>query len=151
MLATSSSSRGGVWSRHNPMSALFHVLAFPPQPARRVGCSSGSAHVRRTKRWCCGMGKHRSQDVPGDFDIYLLAQTWAPQFCCTKSDRCTTVSCALLCQLTLMLTVTLTLTPTRSAGPTRPGTSRCTASGQRTRCHATRVVTVRHRLRPTVP
>ena len=100
----------------------------------------------------CGMGKHRtSSDKVGDFDIYLLAQTWAPQFCCTKSDRCTTVSCALLCQLTLTLTVALTLTPTRSAGPTRPGTSRCTASGQRTRCHATRVVTGRHRLRPTVP
>ena len=41
------------------------------------------------------MGKHRtSSDVPGDFDIYVLAQTWAPQFCCTKSDRCTTVSWA---------------------------------------------------------
>jgi ribonuclease I len=42
-----------------------------------------------------GMGKHRtSSDTPGDFDIYVLAQTWAPQFCCTKSDRCTTVSWA---------------------------------------------------------
>ncbi len=42
-----------------------------------------------------GMGKHRtSSDKPGDFDIYVLAQTWAPQFCCTKSDRCTTVSWA---------------------------------------------------------
>lgn len=29
--------------------------------------------------------------TPGDFDVYLLAQTWAPQFCCTKSERCTTV------------------------------------------------------------
>jgi ribonuclease T2 len=41
------------------------------------------------------MGKNRhSSDVPGDFDVYLLAQTWAPQFCCTKSDRCTTVGWA---------------------------------------------------------
>ena len=123
----------------------------------RRSIAFGAAHAQVCAlggRTLCGMGKHRktfSEDTPGDFDIYLLAQTWAPQFCCTKSDRCTTVSCALLCQLTLMLTVTLTLTPTRSAGPTRPGTSRCTASGQRTRCHATRVVTVRHRLRPTVP
>ena len=38
------------------------------------------------------MGKQRtSSDTPGDFDLYVLAQTWAPQFCCTKSDRCTTV------------------------------------------------------------
>ena len=28
---------------------------------------------------------------PGDFDVYLLAQTWSPHFCCTNSDRCTTV------------------------------------------------------------
>ena len=41
------------------------------------------------------MGKQRtSSDTPGDFDLYVLAQTWAPQFCCTKSDRCTTVRCA---------------------------------------------------------
>jgi hypothetical protein len=29
--------------------------------------------------------------VPGDFDVYLLAQTWAPQFCCSNKERCTTV------------------------------------------------------------
>lgn len=28
---------------------------------------------------------------PGDFDVYLLAQSWSPHFCCTNSDRCTTV------------------------------------------------------------
>jgi ribonuclease T2 len=30
-------------------------------------------------------------DTPGDFDVYLLAQSWSPHFCCTNSDRCTTV------------------------------------------------------------
>ena len=28
---------------------------------------------------------------PGDFDVYLLAQTWAPHFCCHHADRCHTV------------------------------------------------------------
>lgn len=32
--------------------------------------------------------------TPGDFDMYLLAQTWAPRFCCTAQERCTTVSWA---------------------------------------------------------
>eukprot|EP00962_Isochrysis_galbana_P028127 scaffold8866_cov96-Isochrysis_galbana.AAC.2 len=31
---------------------------------------------------------------PGDFDLYVLAQSWAPLFCCQKADRCTTVSWA---------------------------------------------------------
>lgn len=29
--------------------------------------------------------------APGDFDVYLLAQSWAPHFCCTNAERCTTV------------------------------------------------------------
>ena len=32
-----------------------------------------------------------AHDKAGDFDIYLLAQSWAPHFCCVRSDRCTTV------------------------------------------------------------
>ena len=62
------------------------------------------------------MGKQRtSSDTPGDFDLYVLAQTWAPQFCCTKSDRCTTVRCAYrLTTLSLTLTLTsLSLTLTK--------------------------------------
>lgn len=35
-----------------------------------------------------GKGPHFAQ---GDFDIYLLAQTWAPHFCCHNTDRCHTV------------------------------------------------------------
>jgi len=35
-----------------------------------------------------------SKPEPGDFDIYILAQSWAPLFCCQKADRCTTVSWA---------------------------------------------------------
>ncbi|KAG8458066.1 hypothetical protein KFE25_012726 [Diacronema lutheri] len=38
--------------------------------------------------------RQRSGDVPGDFDVYLLAQTWAPRFCCASPDRCTTVGWA---------------------------------------------------------
>ena len=34
------------------------------------------------------MTKHTYQ--PGDFDIYLLAQTWTPTFCCQHADRCYT-------------------------------------------------------------
>ena len=37
------------------------------------------------------MGKGGSGHLPGDFDVYLLAQTWAPHFCCVCSDRCHTV------------------------------------------------------------
>ncbi len=29
-----------------------------------------------------------SKDIPGDFDIYLFAQVWAPRFCCTKQKQC---------------------------------------------------------------
>ena len=29
--------------------------------------------------------------APGDFDVYLLALTWSPHFCCHAADRCTTV------------------------------------------------------------
>jgi ribonuclease T2 len=32
-----------------------------------------------------------SADDSGDFDLYLLAQTWAPQWCCVRADRCSTV------------------------------------------------------------
>ena len=32
-----------------------------------------------------------SKTAPGDFDVYLLAQTWAPSFCCERTDRCSTV------------------------------------------------------------
>lgn len=27
------------------------------------------------------------REEPGDYDIYLLAQTWSPMFCCKKADR----------------------------------------------------------------
>ena len=78
---------------------VVHCLACSPFGARRVGCSVAPGYRCRTTcaahHVLCGMGKHRtSSDTPGDFNIYLLAQTWAPQFCCTKSDRCTTVSWA---------------------------------------------------------
>ena len=32
-----------------------------------------------------------SHHAVGDFDFYLLAQTWAPHFCCQNTDRCSTV------------------------------------------------------------
>ena len=32
-----------------------------------------------------------SGHAPGDFDIYLLAQSWSPHFCCKNADRCNTV------------------------------------------------------------
>ena len=89
------------------------MLDGPALPVRVVHCLACLFAFRRAPCWVlgrtrlrcrttcaahhvlCGMGKHRtSSDTPGDFDIYLLAQTWAPQFCCTKSDRCTTVSWA---------------------------------------------------------
>jgi ribonuclease I len=35
--------------------------------------------------------KEKSAHAPGDFDLYLLAQTWAPHFCCQNADRCHTV------------------------------------------------------------
>jgi ribonuclease I len=28
---------------------------------------------------------------PGDFDLYVLAQSWSPHYCCQRADRCTTV------------------------------------------------------------
>ena len=32
------------------------------------------------------------KEKPGDYDIYLLAQTWSPHFCCKNTaDRCSTV------------------------------------------------------------
>ena len=31
------------------------------------------------------------ETAPGDFDIYLLAQSWAPKFCCTNAKKCTAV------------------------------------------------------------
>jgi len=39
------------------------------------------------------MAPHASAN-PGEFDLYLLAQTWAPQLCCVKSERYTTVAWA---------------------------------------------------------
>ena len=35
--------------------------------------------------------RERELFAPGDFDVYLLAQTWAPHFCCNNTDRCHTV------------------------------------------------------------
>ena len=29
-----------------------------------------------------------SSGVPGDFDMYLLAMSWAPRFCCTNNKQC---------------------------------------------------------------
>jgi len=37
------------------------------------------------------MGRSDARFVAGDFDVYLLAQTWAPHFCCQNTDRCNTV------------------------------------------------------------
>lgn len=34
------------------------------------------------------------RDAAGDFDVYLLAQSWAPRFCCGHPDKCTTVAWA---------------------------------------------------------
>lgn len=39
-------------------------------------------------------GDRENKDEAGDFDVYLLAQTWAPTFCCTAPSKCTTVSWA---------------------------------------------------------
>ena len=37
------------------------------------------------------MGKHTSSAfAPGDFDVWMLAQSWAPHFCCHHADRCLT-------------------------------------------------------------
>ena len=37
------------------------------------------------------MGKGGTTTQPGDFDLWLLAQSWSPQFCCTNAERCSTV------------------------------------------------------------
>ena len=39
------------------------------------------------------MGRPRSASkyAAGDYDVYLLAQSWAPNFCCKNVDRCHTV------------------------------------------------------------
>ena len=37
-----------------------------------------------------GRGSGTHFDV-GDYDVWLLAQTWAPHFCCHHADRCHTV------------------------------------------------------------
>jgi ribonuclease T2 len=34
---------------------------------------------------------HEPASEPGAFDIYILAQSWSPHFCCMSADRCTTV------------------------------------------------------------
>jgi ribonuclease T2 len=39
------------------------------------------------------MGR-KGQAQAGDFDVYLLAQSWAPRFCCGHPDKCSTVSWA---------------------------------------------------------
>ena len=79
-----------------PCWLLAPLVAASRRRSARAKCAHSGAGQRVPQHHVlCGMGKHRtSSDTPGDFDIYLLAQTWAPQFCCTKSDRCTTVSCA---------------------------------------------------------
>ena len=33
-------------------------------------------------------GDKTSSGTPGDFDIYLLAMSWAPRFCCTNNKQC---------------------------------------------------------------
>jgi len=33
-------------------------------------------------------GDKTSSGVPGDFDMYLLAMSWAPRFCCTNNKQC---------------------------------------------------------------
>lgn len=33
-------------------------------------------------------------DLAGDFDVYLLAQSWAPRFCCGHPEKCSTVDWA---------------------------------------------------------
>lgn len=33
----------------------------------------------------------QSSFAAGDFDVYLLAQSWSPHFCCHNTDRCSTV------------------------------------------------------------
>ena len=38
-----------------------------------------------------GKGHQSSGHAPGDFDVWLLAQTWSPHFCCAHTDRCHTV------------------------------------------------------------
>ena len=50
-------------------------------------CTSRRRDLRRSSRL---MGRDAPPE-PGDFDVYLLAQSWSPHFCCTNSDRCTTV------------------------------------------------------------
>jgi ribonuclease I len=33
-------------------------------------------------------GDKTSSGTPGDFDMYLLAMSWAPRFCCTNNKQC---------------------------------------------------------------
>jgi ribonuclease I len=41
-----------------------------------------------------GGDKAKAGDLAGDFDLYVLAQTWAPVFCCSHPNKCNTVSWA---------------------------------------------------------
>eukprot|EP00658_Telonema_sp_P-2_P047715 TRINITY_DN36315_c0_g2_i1.p1 TRINITY_DN36315_c0_g2~~TRINITY_DN36315_c0_g2_i1.p1 ORF type:complete len:250 (+),score=51.43 TRINITY_DN36315_c0_g2_i1:97-846(+) len=53
----------------------------------RVSTQSTGNHRR-------SMGKESNgspETVPGDFDVYLLAQTWNPQFCCDNPSKCCVV------------------------------------------------------------
>ena len=38
-----------------------------------------------------GKKQNKSNDKVGDFDVYLLAQTWNPQFCCLHPNKCSVV------------------------------------------------------------
>eukprot|EP00965_Chrysotila_dentata_P037157 1236414-Pleurochrysis_carterae.AAC.3 len=82
--------RGSLFRARNDAHARTHVHARSLGARRRCDGRAG------TRRHECRMSQpaqsksHGSYEV-GDFDMYLLAQTWAAQFCCVKAERCSTV------------------------------------------------------------
>lgn len=56
----------------------------------RGAASSAAAKATSTLGggWGSGGGDGDASGTPGSFDLYLLAVSWAPRFCCTNEKQC---------------------------------------------------------------
>jgi hypothetical protein len=47
-----------------------------------------TAAAKTTSQLGRGGGSQDANGVPGEFGLYLFAQSWAPRFCCTNAKQC---------------------------------------------------------------
>ena len=85
----------GPWGTRGP--AADHACSKVTVQVSTIGVapSPSPRRCRRSRRLldalCMGRGGGAIASDVGDFDLYILAQTWAPHFCCRNADRCSTV------------------------------------------------------------